>query len=156
MIPRIAPITALHPGMEALRTESLLEGFNFVDRLVQDWADDTNRFAQPGERFLGAFLGEDLTGIGGLNRDPYVQGEEVGRLRHLYVARRARRRGVASALVQRLLAEAAESFSLIRLRTDTQAASAFYLHHGFTPVEDDTASHTKALRVQPAPYFCGR
>ena len=44
----IAPASALHPGMELLRTEAINEGFLFVDRLVRDWISGSNRFDLPG------------------------------------------------------------------------------------------------------------
>ena len=106
---RIASATALDAGMDRLRTEAVEEGFHFVERLVRDWTSDSNTFEQPGERFLGAFSESDLIGMCGINRDPYAEGNADGRLRHLYVRRRARRRGIGSALVQRLLNEAQPS-----------------------------------------------
>jgi GNAT superfamily N-acetyltransferase len=142
---RIAPATALHAGMELLRTEAMKEGFLFVDRLVQDWTSGSNRFDLPGEQFLGAFTGETLIGVCGLNRDPYIDQDGIGRLRHLYVRECARRHGIASALVRRLLDEASRAFRIVRLRTATREAAAFYLRHGFVPVGDETASHAKVL-----------
>jgi GNAT superfamily N-acetyltransferase len=146
---RIAPASALHPGMELLRTEAMNEGFFFVDRLVRDWTSGSNRFDLPGEQLLGAFAGETLIGICGLNRDPYVDQDGIGRLRHLYVRECARRHGVASALVRRLLDEASNAFRILRLRTATREAAAFYLRHGYVPVRDETASHAKALLPEP-------
>jgi GNAT superfamily N-acetyltransferase len=143
---RIAPATALHPGMALLRTEAMNEGFLFVDRLVRDWTAGSNRFDLPGERLIGAFAGENLLGVCGLNRDPYINQDEIGRLRHLYVRACARRRGVASALVQRLLDDASNTFRIVRLRTATREAAEFYRRHGFVPQQDETASHVKALR----------
>jgi GNAT superfamily N-acetyltransferase len=143
---RIMPATALHPGMDLLRTEAMIEGFRFVDRLVRDWTSGSNKFDLPGERLLGAFAGDNLIGVCGLNRDPYVNQDGVARLRHLYVRERARRHGVASALVQQLLHEASDAFRIVRLRTATREAAEFYLRHGFVPLQDETASHVKALR----------
>jgi GNAT superfamily N-acetyltransferase len=143
---RIAPATALHPGMELLRTEAIDEGFLFVDRLVRDWTSGSNRFDLPGERLLGAFAGETLIGVCGINRDPTIDQDGIGRLRHLYVRECARRRGVASALVRRLLDEASNAFRIVRLRTATSEAAAFYLRHGFVPLQDQTASHVMVLR----------
>jgi GNAT superfamily N-acetyltransferase len=121
------------------------EGFLFVDRLVRDWTSGSNRFDLGGEQFLYAFAGEILIGVCGLNRDPYLDQDGIGRLRHLYVRECARRRGVASALVRRMLDEAGNTFQVVRLRTATMEAAAFYLWHGFVPVWEETASHAKAL-----------
>jgi GNAT superfamily N-acetyltransferase len=152
---RIAPATALHPGMELLRAEAINEGFLFVDRLVRDWTSGSNRFDHLGERLLGAFAGDNLIGVCGLNRDPYVNRDEIGRLRHLYVRACARRRGVASVLVRQLLDEASNAFRIVRLRTATQEAAEFYLRHGFVPLQDETASHVKALPPHE-PSWMGR
>ena len=143
---RIAPTTALHTGVALLRMEAIDEGFRFVDRLIDDWTSGANRFGQPGERFLGAFSGSDLMGVCGLNRDPYIEQDAVGRLRHLYVRKAARRHGIGAALVQRLLDEASTAFRLVRLRTATEEAAAFYLQLGFVSVQDEAASHVKAIR----------
>ena len=151
----VAPASALHPGMELLRTEAINEGFLFVDRLVRDWRSGSNRFDLPGEQLLGAFTGETLIGVGGLNRDPYLDQAGIGRLRHLYVRECARRHGVASALVRRLLDEASNSFRIVRLRTATGEAAAFYLRHGFVPVRDETASHATALPPHEPQFLPG-
>jgi GNAT superfamily N-acetyltransferase len=152
---RIAPASALHPGMELLRTEAMNEGFLIVDRLVRDWTSGSNRFDLPGEQFFGAFAGETLIGVCGLNRDPYVDQDGIGRLRHLYVRECARRHGVASALVQRMLDEASSAFRIVRLRTATGEAASFYLRHGFVPVRDETASHAKALLPHEPQFLPG-
>jgi GNAT superfamily N-acetyltransferase len=142
----IAPTTALHPGIAALAAEATGEGFHFVGRLVDDWTSGSNRFEQRGERLLGALWGNDLAAVCGLNCDPYIERDGVGRLRHLYVRKAARRHGIGAALVQRLLDEASTTFHLVRLRTATAEAAAFYHRLGFMSVEDDTASHVIALR----------
>ena len=145
---RFACTTALHPGVALLRAEASSEGFRFVDRLIDDWKANINRFELPGERLLGAFSGSDLVGICGLNRDPYSGQDAVCRLRHLYVRRNFRRAGIGSTLVQQLLNEGSASFRLVRIRTDSEEAAAFYLRLGFVPVTDKTASHIKTLGGQ--------
>jgi len=79
-------------------------------------------------------------GVVGLNRDPYADTEQIGRVRHLYVLASARRHGVGSLLVHHVLQEARRSFAIVRLRT-TPAAAAFYLRLGFTSIDEKTASH---------------
>jgi GNAT superfamily N-acetyltransferase len=142
----MAPIGVIHFSMDALRTEASGEGFQFLDRLIGDWETGANRFDQPGECLLGAWSEAELVGVAGLNRDPYIEGSRIGRIRHLYVRRSARRSGVGSALLQRLLNDASSTFDLVRVRTDTCEAAAFYLRHGFLPVADEFASHVKSLR----------
>jgi N-acetylglutamate synthase-like GNAT family acetyltransferase len=142
---RIEPIDGGHPGLTALAEEALSEGFRFVERLIADWHSGSNRFARPGERLLGAFWSGELVGVCGLNRDPYTDRHDVGRLRHLYVRKTDRHRGIGAALVQQLLKGASPPFTLIRLRTNTTEAAAFYERLGFRAVGERTATHAKAL-----------
>lgn len=104
-----------------------------------------NRFDLPGERLMLARAGGRLVGVGGLNRDPYAQAPDVGRLRHLYVLRDSRRGGVGTLLVRSILQGAEAHFSLIRLRTDSADAAAFYTRLGFRPVEAPDATHALPL-----------
>ena len=142
---RIRQLLALPPEVETLRSEAIRQDFGFMDRLVADWVNRTNTFNRPGECLLGAFVAERLIGVGGLNVDPYLPRTNVGRLRHVYVLDDWRKQGVGRLLVDRLLDEARRSFGKVRLRTDTDRAAAFYVHCGFSPVNDATASHVVNL-----------
>ncbi len=116
-----------------------------MERLVSEWESGAMRFDGPGECLLGAFDGCDLIGIGGISRDPYLSAPNIGRLRHLYVRKAARRRGVGSALVDQLLAKGRAVFDDVRLRTDCAEAARFYLRKGFVPIDDPSASHRLAI-----------
>ncbi|CAI9007270.1 N-acetyltransferase [Pseudomonas chlororaphis] len=140
----IRQISALAPEILELEAEAVAEGFRFLTRLVADWKSGANRFDQPGECLLGAFRDGQLIAIGGLSYDPYA-GPGIGRLRRVYVARAARGQSVGKALVQRLLAHAAQRFRVVRLSTDTPEGAAFYLRCGFQPIQDDFATHVKSL-----------
>jgi N-acetylglutamate synthase-like GNAT family acetyltransferase len=118
-----------------------MQGFRFVDRLISEWESGLNTFSQNGEVLLGGFDDGELIAIGGLNKDPYLQEATVGRIRHLYVLTKWRRLGVGEALVTSLLGVARNSFSTLRLRTDTEEATCFYGKCGFKRVQDSTASH---------------
>jgi GNAT superfamily N-acetyltransferase len=138
---RITPLTTLNAAIEPLLVEAEQQGFEFMRRLVEDWASGANRFNRRGECILGAFSDGQLLGVAGLNRDPYVDADGVGRLRHLYVLASARRLGVGSLLVHHILQDAERSFRVVRLRTTTAAAAAFYLRLGFASTDEKTASH---------------
>ncbi|POA72571.1 GNAT family N-acetyltransferase [Pseudomonas sp. GW531-T4] len=140
----IRQISALAPEILELEAEAVAEGFRFLTRLVADWKSGANRFDQPGECLLGAFRDGQLIAIGGLSYDPYA-GPGIGRLRRVYVARAARGQNVGKALVQQLLAYAAQRFRVVRLSTDTPEGAAFYLRCGFQPIQDDFATHVKSL-----------
>jgi ribosomal protein S18 acetylase RimI-like enzyme len=106
-----------------------------------EWREGTNRFEKPGEVLLGAHKGHRIVGICGLNVDPYVTDPHAGRLRHLYVAREVRMRGIGRQLVRLALVGAASHFRVIRLRADTVGASDFYRRIGFLKAVDATTTH---------------
>jgi len=125
-------------ALGGLRRESSLAGCRFIERLCDEWASGTNRFSAPGEALFLATVGDQVVGVCGLNRDPYVPDPSVGRVRRLYVARAHRRGGVGRALLEAVLAHARAHFRLLRLRSEE--AGEFYLTHGFRRIasEPDT------------------
>ena len=141
----IRPMDALGAEIVPLVAEADREGHAFMRRLEQDWQSGANRFDRAGEMLFGAFFGERLVGVGGLNRDPYTQASDMGRLRHLYVAADARRAGVGRLLVERIIAEARGSFTVLRLRTLSADAAAFYRRMGFTETSEDAATHVMRI-----------
>jgi GNAT superfamily N-acetyltransferase len=136
--------------ISSLQKTASEEGFCFVDRLVSEWRDGTNRFTATGELFLGAFNGEKLIGFGGINIDHYAVRPNIGRIRHLYVAPEYRRLGVGEAILGQLMALTCGLFDRIRLRTDTTEAARFYERQGFQSVNSTEASHTIVN-----PFFSG-
>lgn len=139
-------ITSLPNDIARLLGESLGEGHNLVKRLVDEWDDGSNRFDRPGEIALQARLGGKLVGIGGLNRDPYLDDPAVGRIRHLYVSPGARRQGVGRSLVVALVDVARTTFRRVRLRTSQPEASLLYLALGFEETGDEPDA-THVLRL---------
>ncbi|HEX6299191.1 MAG TPA: GNAT family N-acetyltransferase [Acidimicrobiia bacterium] len=130
-------MTSLPDDIVALLEASLAEGHDLVRRLVDEWDDGSNRFNRPGEIALQARLGTKLVGVGGLNRDPYLDDPAVGRIRHLYVSPDARRQGVGRSLVLALVEEARPAFRQVRLRTGQPEASLLYLTLGFEESGDE-------------------
>jgi len=133
-------------GLDALLSEASAEGFTFLDCLVPDWADGSNRFCGEGEGFYAVFeQGEEgqeqLVAVGGLNRDPHLNSPEVGRLRRIYVRAPFRRRGIGAELVAAMLADARRSFLCVRLRAMNDGAARLYESFGFQACDDPNASH---------------
>lgn len=124
-----------------LETESKIEGFKFLEKMRLEWDSEKNRFNKVGEALYGVFEGDKLVAIGGINLDPYANGDSIGRVRHLYVLKAYRKHGLGTALVKKILEHCSKRFSKVRLRTDTIAASKFYEKFGFKAVSDDSASH---------------
>ncbi len=138
------------PGFAALAADAREEGHRFLDRMAADWQAGTNRFDRPGEMVIGAWVGDTLAGVLGRNIDPHSQDPTVGRLRHLYVRRDMRGRGIGAVLARHALADAAAHFRLIRVRmgADNPGAAAMYNALGFTRVTGDPfATHVLEFRA---------
>jgi GNAT superfamily N-acetyltransferase len=136
-------------GFAALAADARAEGHRFLDRMAAEWHAGTNRFDRPGERVVGAWVGETLAGIVGRNIDPHGADPTVGRFRHLYVRRDMRGRGVGAALARAALDGADHHFRLIRVRmgAENAAAAGMYLALGFARVTGDPfATHMLVLR----------
>lgn len=127
--------------IESLVGESMQEGFEFVQRTVDDWNSGTNRFSQNGEGLWGLVTGSELIGIGGLNIDPYVEDAGTGRVRHLYIRQAYRRKGCAALLMNTIIERARLHFHLLRLFTTNPAAAAFYEQLGFEHLSGYKVSH---------------
>jgi len=141
----VGPVALPCPGLPGLLEDSLADTQSMLRRLWKEWRNGGNRFALPGEALFAAWRDGAIAGLCGLNRDPYGGRAEVGRLRHLYVRRDCRRRGVGQALVERVVAEARRSFRLLELRTISPEADAFYRRLGFTGVARVFATHELRL-----------
>jgi GNAT superfamily N-acetyltransferase len=134
--------------------ESHAEGVHFLSRLVHEWESGANRFAKPGELLLALRLGPSSLAVCGLNRDPFARSESIGRLRHLYVAKAWRRQGWGRRMVRVIVSQASARFRLLRLRTDSRAAEAFYFRLGFCEVVEPDATHV--LWLAPSDPARGR
>lgn len=131
---RIERIIELPEDFGDIVALSLREEFGAMQRMREDWDSGVNRFDGAGEVLFAVRVGPRLVGICGLNRDPYAQSSEIGRVRHLYVDPEFRRRGIGGLLVSKIVECASRSFSRIRLRTLRADAAQFYLALGFRSV----------------------
>jgi GNAT superfamily N-acetyltransferase len=121
-------------GFSALLDESQSEGHRMLLRLAENWASGANRFLLPVEIMLGAWSGDVLVGVCGRNVDPYDPHSWAGRVRHLYVAQKARRDGVGRALIAAICVDAAEHFDYLNTNAP-ETAFAFYERMGFVRLE---------------------
>jgi ribosomal protein S18 acetylase RimI-like enzyme len=117
--------------LAVLIAESEGHGILFLRRLADEWTRRTNRFDGPGEALFVARIDGRVVGVCGLNVDPYVDGPNVGRLRHLYVLASYRRLGIGRALVGEVIRAARDRFDRLRLRTSNPAAAHLYEAAGF-------------------------
>jgi GNAT superfamily N-acetyltransferase len=123
-------------ALATLVAESEQDGWRFVRRLVDEWADGTNRFDRPGERLFAAWVGGVIVGVCGLNVDSYASDPTIGRVRRLYILRSCRGHGVGSRLVQTVVSAAHGRFRLLRVRTENAEAGWLYQRLGFVPAVD--------------------
>lgn len=140
-------IDLLGDEITPLVIEAESEGHRFMRRLRDEWDSGENRFQRSGEFLLSAVVDRRLMAVGGLNSDPYSSAADVGRLRHVYVSSDARRLGVGTILVSRIMECAAQTFSTLRLRTTTADAAAFYERLGFVAINEEAATHVITLHA---------
>ncbi|MBI1259146.1 MAG: GNAT family N-acetyltransferase [Chloroflexi bacterium] len=135
--------------LRPLLDESLVEGYRFLQTLWDEYESGRNRFDRPDARLFGLFDDQYLVGVGGVQRDPYQNRPDVGRVRHVYVLEAYRRQGAGKRLVETLVNYARDHFDLLTLRTQTQAATAFYEAIGFdNQPEVSQATHCLWLKGQ--------
>ena len=130
----ILPLTRLDTDLLApLLAASAAEGEAFVRRLLDEYLDGSNAFAQPGEVLFGAYVDRQLVGVAGLNRDPYRDSPRGGRLRHLYVLPEYRRLGIGRLCVRAIQNATRGAFDDLTLWTSNPHAAALYCACGFVP-----------------------
>lgn len=137
MVQLVRVTEELPEGFEALCREAEAEGHRNLTRLAQDWAEAPEGFTA----VLAAFAGGELAGVGALTPEPGPAAEPALRMRRLYVARAARRQGVARSLADALLQEALGQVRLVTVHAGDPGAAAFWEAMGFRPVADRPWSH---------------
>jgi GNAT superfamily N-acetyltransferase len=130
------------PNFTALLAQAEQQGHKFVSRFHANWSRGNEPYAGPDEGIFAAYLGTKLVGIAAIAVDPYLENPAVGRLRHVFVLREARGKGVASALVAKCL-ERGRCFHAIRLRTLNPEAARIYERAGFVRIDLKDASHIR-------------
>ncbi len=145
----IKAVDALPIDLEELLAPAEAEGFLALPRLAREWRERSNRFDRPGEALFEARRAGLLLGVCGLNVDPFASSgtkRAPGRVRRLFVRPEARRKGVARALVDAVVAAARGPFATLQLRTYAADADAFYVAYGFERVDSDAhVTHRLAL-----------
>ena len=145
MVIRLGYFTSLDEDFDELLNASLEEGHGFLKRFKENWEAGENRFDRPGETHVVAVEGMRPVGICGLNIDPYLDNPKVGRVRHLYVHPDFRGLTIGSILVNEIIDQAKEDFKILRLRTNDEGASAFYLKLGFETSNEEHETHRLLL-----------
>lgn len=118
----------IHPLLQP----SLDEGYTFLQRLWDEYQSGINRFDTEGAILLGVKADEQIIGVGGVQKDPYLNQQMIGRIQHLYILSAYRRTGVGRHLMHTLIDHARSHFTILTLRTLTEHGSAFYNSLGFS------------------------
>jgi GNAT superfamily N-acetyltransferase len=114
-----------------LLAESEAAGYAFLRRVADEWASGVNPFSKPGEALFAAEIDGRIVGVCGLNVDPYLNEERVGRVRNVYVLARYRRLGIGRRLVTTAIGAARGTFDRLRLRAEAPAPARLYETLGF-------------------------
>ena len=141
-------LPGLPEGFEELAADAMADGVKVLEVLRADWDSSALRFERPGEALFAAYAGPALLGVCGVTPDPYLQDEQAGRLRRLYVRRAARRHGAGRDLLRAIAAEArGQGWLRLRVRAPP-TAFAFYEACGFLrAVGEPAATHSFALNL---------
>jgi N-acetylglutamate synthase-like GNAT family acetyltransferase len=127
--------------LENLAIEAQSEGFNFVQRTIDEWKSGLNDFTKKGEILFGIFISDLCIGLGGLNLDPYIDDPRIGRVRHVFVSPKYRRKGLGTKLLKKIIYNSAKHFEILRLYTDNPIASSFYNSLGFKQTDGIKVTH---------------
>ncbi len=126
-------------SVQRIAQEASDDGHNMVQRLVDAWLDESNRFNLAGEALYLAIHTptHTIVGVGGLNIDPYERdAAAVGRVRHVFISPAYRRLGIGNKLMHKIIETSIASFGTLQLRTHDSQADAFYQALGFESTHD--------------------
>jgi GNAT superfamily N-acetyltransferase len=134
---------ALPDGFPSLVDQSAREGIRNLDTLAAQWANGSQRFAEPGALFA-AFVDGELAGVGGVTPQAGLD-EPAMRMRRLYVAPAFRRSGVGQALAGAMIQQGLQAARLLTANAGASAAAPpFWEATGFEAT--DGAGFTHWLR----------
>lgn len=131
---KLVELNSLPENFDILSAEASKDGHHFLEKMKLDWETGKNQFSRNGEVYYGVFEvsnHNEVIAMGGVNIDPYVDDPTVGRLRHIYVAKKYQRTGAGKFLLRALLSHSRKHFNTVRLRTHNTDAVRFYKTFGF-------------------------
>lgn len=131
-------------SLSVLADDALQDNYRFVRRTIAQWHSNENRFDKDNEFLLGIKVNNEVIAIGGLNIDPYLSNPDIGRIRHVYVHRNHRGKGLGKLLLKSILERGVDSFEYLRLSTNNEIAANLYESLGF--IKEDGVKCTHILR----------
>lgn len=135
---KIVTAEQLPDQIETLATLARKEGYDLMDKLVEEYRTRKNRFSNNNEFLVSAYDGDKLIACGGLNQQWGDNGIEqrIGRVRRFYVHPKYRQYGVGKQLLAYLEQLARPHYSALCLQTDTRPAASFYQKQNYVFVEN--------------------
>lgn len=128
---------------------SKAEGYNFVEKLWNEYQSGLNRFDEDGANLWGTYLNETLVAIVGVHIDTYLNKSTIGRVRHLYVLPEYRRHKIGREIMLTLIEHAKKHFETLTLRTLTEHGDKFYKSLGFSDeLRFENATHWLNLKSE--------
>lgn len=128
-------------SLEMIAKEATEENYSFVRKTIDEWKSGVNNFSKKGEKLWGIFINNKCIAIGGLNKDPYIDDKDVGRVRHVYVSKEYRGQGLSIILLKLIISEAKKNFKSLRLSTHNPIAASLYESNGFNKVDGVKVTH---------------
>ena len=119
----------LAEDISKLREESIKEGFNIINRLINDYKSGKNKFNQKGEALIVCEIDDKIVGICGLNIDPI--NTKRARIRRLYVLPQFRNKKIGKKLVVELINYSINYFKTVSVNIGELNISKFYENLGF-------------------------
>jgi ribosomal protein S18 acetylase RimI-like enzyme len=131
--------------LNELVAESIYEGHLLGKKLMDEWKTG-NTFSKKGEKFWAFVIEGEPIAMGGINVDPFIDDEGVGRVRHIYVANKYRRQGLAKEMLHLIIDRAKEYFKTLRLSTRNSIAGEMYKSFGFEFVGEINGKPTYEIK----------
>jgi len=119
----------LDEDIKELREKSKKEGYNLIERLINDFKSGKNKFNKQGEVLIVYEVNDRIVGICGLNIDP--ADPKRGRIRRLYVLPQYRNKGIGRELVKELINDSVRNFKSVSVNIGDLNISKFYEELGF-------------------------
>ncbi len=108
------------------------EGYNHINRLIDDYKSGKNQFNHAGEKLIGYKVNEQLVAVCGLNIEP--ENNKFCRIRRLYVLPKYRKQRIGSELIKFLINHAVNKFTAVTVNIGRLHIDGFYENLGFKKV----------------------
>ncbi|MQW91632.1 GNAT family N-acetyltransferase [Acinetobacter wanghuae] len=135
---KIVKAEQLPEQIETLAKLARKEGYDLIDKLIEEYHTGKNCFSHENEYLALAYDGDKLVACGGLNQQwgDHVVEARIGRVRRCYVHPKYRQHGVGKQLLAFLEQLARPHYSALCLHTDTKLAASFYQKQNYVFVEN--------------------